>query len=376
MADRLNRGLGLCALAAALVACGSSSKVQQHADDAGRHGDGAPLPDAASTRDGESLGGVQDGGSSRAHLPLVFVADVDLPGGSTRFDYQDVDRERGRLVVAHMLDASVLFLDLADGSLLRELTGIPVPRGVAVAGDVGLVFVTSSPNSLVLIDSESMTETARVDTGSAPDGVAWDPTDKVVGVSDQGDGAISLIADSGSGKRQQIELGGATGNVVFDADRGRFWITVEASSPPEQLVAVDPVAGTVEVTIELPGCTAAHGLRLHPDGRTAFVACEANSVLARVDLEDGAVIETSPTGTVPDVITIDPGLGWLYAAAESSDLTVFDINQPGVALIGHDQPGDGAHSVAVDPSTHRVFFPLASGPDGTPVLRIMKPSGI
>jgi sugar lactone lactonase YvrE len=311
-----------------------------------------------------------------ARLPLERVADVDLPGGATRFDYQDVDETLGRLVVSHMNDGSVLFLDLADGSVLAELTGIPVARGVVVAEDVGLVFVTSSPSQLVIIDSATMTETSRVDTGSGPDGVGWDPADQVVGVSDQGDGAISLIADSGSGARQQIALGTATGNVVFDAGRGTFWIAVEAASPPDQIVAVDPVAATVTTSIDLPGCNAAHGLRLHPDGKTAFVACEGNAVLARVDIEAAAVVDTAPTGTIPDVINIDPGLGWLYVAAESSDLTVFDIDRPGVALVGHDRPGDASHSVAIDPATHRVFFPLVAGPSGTPVLRIMKPTGL
>ena len=41
----------------------------------------------------------------------------------------------------------------------------------------------------------------------------------------------------------------------------------------------------------------------------------------------------------------------------------------------HDTPGGNAHTVAVDPATHRVFFPLKTGPDGTPVLRNMRPGG-
>jgi hypothetical protein len=86
-------------------------------------------------------------------------------------------------------------------------------------------------------------------------------------------------------------------------------------------------------------------------------------------------VTTAPSGTGPDVLSIDTGLGWLYLAAESGDLTVFDINQPGLVLLGHDQPGNNSHSVAADPTTHRVFFPLMKGPNGTPVLRMMKPSG-
>lgn len=309
-------------------------------------------------------------------LPLVLVEDVELPGSATRFDYQDVDLTRGHLVVAHMNDSSVLILDLDDGSVLKEIKNIPVARGVVVAEKEGLVFVTSSPSSLVIINSDTMTEDKRVETGSSPDGVGWDPTHKIVGVSDQGDGAISLIPDSGNGTRTQIHLGRETGNVIFDESRGWFWITVVADTPPDQLVAVDPMTVEVKKTIDLPDCSGAHGLLLHPDSKSAYVACESNSVLARVDLAKSTVIETIPTGVVPDVMDLDPDLGWLYVAAELGDLTVVDINKPGLVLVGTDQPGAYAHSIAVDPNTHRVFFPLEAGKKGKPVLRIMKPSGL
>jgi DNA-binding beta-propeller fold protein YncE len=132
----------------------------------------------------------------------------------------------------------------------------------------------------------------------------------------------------------------------------------------------------VHERIDLPGCSVAHGLRLHPDGNSAFVACEGNSTLARVELDGDHAVTTAETGAGPDVLSVDPGLGWLYVAAESGDLTVFDITQPGTTLVGHDMPGANAHSVQVDPATHRVYFPLQAGSDGTPVLRIMEPAGI
>ncbi len=314
------------------------------------------------------------GASATGKLPLVLVADVDLPGGATRFDYQDVDTGLGHLVIAHMNDGAVLINDMHDGSVLKQLPNIPTARGVVVADDVGIIFVTSSPNQLVLIDNKAMTEIRRVTTGRGPDGVGWDPTHKMVGVSDQGDGALSLIADSGSGARRQVPLGSETGNVVYDAARGVFWITVVAASPPDQLVAVDPTTAKATTSIALPGCSGAHGLRIHPDGQSAFIACESNDVLARVDLGGNHAVATAASGSGPDVLAIDPGLGWLYVAAENGDLTVFDIGQPGVVLVGHDHPGDNAHSVAVDPATHRVFFPLVAGSKGTPVLRIMRPS--
>jgi DNA-binding beta-propeller fold protein YncE len=309
-----------------------------------------------------------------AKLPLVRVSDVKLPGRATRFDYQDIDPVQGHLVVAHMNDGAVVVTKLSDGSVVKELKGIPTARGIAVADDAGIIFVTSSPNQLVLIDNQALTEIKRVTTGKWPDGVGWDPKDKVVGVSDQGDGAISLIADAGSGERTQTKLGVETGNVIYDGARGVFWITVVMASPPDQLVAIDPTSGAIAERIGLPGCKGAHGLRLHPNGESALIACENNDTLARVDLGGNHAIATHKAGAGPDVLSIDPGLGWLYVAAESGDLTVFDINKPGVVLLGHGHPGANSHSVAVDPATHRVFFPLMKGPNGTPLLRIMKPT--
>jgi len=309
-------------------------------------------------------------------FPLVLVSDVGLPGAAARFDYQDIDVTHGHLVMSHMGDDSVVVVQVSDGSTVKVLPGIPVPRGVVVADNVGRIFVTSTStlNQLVIIDSTSLTEIARVPTGNSPDGVGWDSVHQTVGVSDQGDGAISLIAGSGSGVRTQVPLGITVGNVVFDAARARFWVTVVNAAPPDQLVAVDPVTASVITRIDLPGCDGAHGLRLHPDGQSALVACEVNSVLARVGLGTPTTIVTAPVGNAPDVLSIDPGHGWLYVAAESGDLTVFDLGKPGLVNVDSEHVDNTAHTLAVDAATHRVFFPLEAGSQGTPVLRIMRPA--
>jgi len=134
------------------------------------------------------------------------------------------------------------------------------------------------------------------------------------------------------------------------------------------------MAARVTEKIALPGCQGAHGLRIHPDGKSAFIACDDNDQLLRAELDGEHSVSLGPTGAGPDVMSIDAQLGWLYVAAESGDLTVFDLTRPGIHLLGRDHPGSSSHSVAVDPVTHRVFFPLQKGPQGTPVLRIMKPS--
>ena len=86
-------------------------------------------------------------------------------------------------------------------------------------------------------------------------------------------------------------------------------------------------------------------------------------------------IASAPSGADPDVLAIDAGLQLLYVAAESGDMRVFDLAKAGRVTVGREHPGPASHSVAVDPTTHHVFFQLMAGPHGTPVLRIMRPRG-
>ena len=302
---------------------------------------------------------------------LVSVGDVALPGDNVRFDYQDIDSANGHLIIAHMNDDSVDIMNLSDGSLAAELTDIRTARGIAVGSEAGMIFVTSSPDQVVRIDSTTLTEIDRVTCGSSPDGIAWDGDDGIVGVSDQGDGAITLLPDDGAGAGMDVALGDATGNVTYDATRGWFWITVEHSSTDDQVVAIDPTTGDQKAAFDLPGCSAAHGLKLHPDAASAFIACEGNNVLARVDLSSGDLTTAGTTGG-PDVLSIDAELGWLYLAAEGGALGVYDISSAGVTLAFNQDVGDNAHTVQVDPATHYSYFPLEDL-DGEPTLRIMQP---
>jgi hypothetical protein len=354
-------------LLAACQSCHGTPPVVTNAIDA------ATVTDA--TREAHPDAG-GEAGAPTPGLPLVLVGDIALPGRVSRFDYQEIDAANGRLVIAHMGDNEVVVVSLADGSTIGRISNITTARGIAVASSVNRIFATATTNQLVSIDATTLREVGRVATGSGPDGVAWDPIDQRVGVSDQRDGAISIIAERGNGTRIQLPLGVETGNVVFDSVRRRFWIAVVRSTGPDQLVGVDPASATVLERIDVPGCTGAHGLRVHPDGQSALIACEGNGRLVRVGLGSSHAQVIASVGSVPDVLAIDSELNWLYVASESGDLTVFDLSQPGLVEIGREQPGPAAHSVAVDSHTHRVFFPLARGASETPVLRIMRPSGI
>jgi DNA-binding beta-propeller fold protein YncE len=91
------------------------------------------------------------------------------------------------------------------------------------------------------------------------------------------------------------------------------------------------------------------------------------------DLQTKKATSTLPVGADPDVLAFDAALQRLYVSAESGVITIFDERDRGLQRVGECMFAPNAHSVAVDPSTHRVYFPLQNI-NGKPVLRIAVPS--
>jgi DNA-binding beta-propeller fold protein YncE len=106
----------------------------------------------------------------------------------------------------------------------------------------------------------------------------------------------------------------------------------------------------------------------------AYVAGEENHSLAMIDLSEMKVLSKYQVGDDPDVLAYDPGLRRLYVSAESGRVTVFQRNGSHLALLGSFDMAH-AHTVAVDPKTHLVYFPLENV-DGRPILRIMRPTDV
>jgi hypothetical protein len=94
-----------------------------------------------------------------------------------------------------------------------------------------------------------------------------------------------------------------------------------------------------------------------PDARPAYVPCH------------GAY----RGWCLPDVLAFDAGLRRLYVSAESGVVAVFAVGAHGLRKLGEAFLAPEAHSVAVDPRDHLVYFPLQSDTGGRAQLLIMKP---
>jgi len=305
-------------------------------------------------------------------LPLALVADVPLPGGATRFDYQWVDAERRRLYIAHLGDGSLLVLDLDAERVIAEVLHLPSVHGVVAAPDQHLVLATSTAEKrLALVDDQSFEVKARVPAGEYPNGLAYDPTSARAFVSNNTGRGVAVVDVKAAEARPAIDVGGGAGNTQYDAKSGHVLAAVHGGA---FLADIDPVAGQVAGRIALRGVSTCHGLLIASKLRLAFAACRgADPTLVVVDLDARRQTTTRPLPVGIDVLAFDPDLRRLYAASENGTVVAFEVAADRSASeLGRGFLAPNAHSVAVDPKTHRVYFPLENV-GGRLMLRVMAP---
>jgi hypothetical protein len=305
-------------------------------------------------------------------LPLRLVSETALSGGPVRFDYTALDDRGGRLFIAHMGAGELIDVDVRAHSVVRTVPNLPDVHGVIVVPDMHRVYATvTGNNQLVAMDEDSAAVVFRAATDTYPDGLAYDPIRRTVWTTNESAGTETVIdADTGA-VRATVPLGGEVGNVVYDPPTDRMVVAVQGRN---DLAVIDPVSFTVTERIPTPGCDHPHGQALDITDQVMFVGCEANATMVTVDLVNRNVIDRHEVGETPDVLAYDSSTNRVYVAAESGWVSIFDQDHGHLTVRGSAYLADGAHSLALDPTTHHSYIPIPKDHNGSPVLREYEPT--
>jgi DNA-binding beta-propeller fold protein YncE len=253
---------------------------------------------------------------------------------------------------------------------VHVIADMPDVHGVLAVPSVGRVYATvTGRNQIAAIDIDTYKTIAVAPTGRYPDSIAFVPHPQTLYVSDKLGHSDTVIAGPTHRRIATIELGGEVGNTQYDPVSKHVFVNVGSIS---ELVEIDPEIHKVVARYRLKGARGNHGLYIDPDQHVAFIACEDNNRLIAFDLDAKRETGTYPVGAGPDVLAFDQELRLLYVASESGVVSIFREQGKQLVKIGEDFLAPAAHSVAVNPQTHEVYFPLQDI-GGRPVLRVMRP---
>jgi YVTN family beta-propeller protein len=291
-----------------------------------------------------------------------------LTGNPTRLDYQSIDPRRHLLFIAHLGDSAVIVFDLKRRRILATILGISEVHGVLAVPGRGVVYASATgTNEVVGINEDTLKVIARMPGGVYPDGMALDPRNGRLFVSDERGRTETVIDTRTNSRIATVDLGGEAGNTQYDPTSGHIFVNVQTLG---KLVEIDPARMTIVRSSEVTatGCRGNHGLLIDAARNQAFIACEESGTLLVINLGTRRILQTATVAEDPDVLAFDQTERRLFVASENGDVAVF-TDRGAFARLSSGFFAAGAHTVAVDQSTHLIYFPLESV-GGKPTLRI------
>ena len=178
-----------------------------------------------------------------ASPPLILEAKIPLGQVSGRIDHLGIDVKRQRLLVAELGNNSLGEVDLAAGKVLRRITGLSEPQGVAYVPSSDSVFVANAGDGSVrVLRGEDLTPIGRIELGDDADNVRVDAARNRVLVG-YGKGALAGIDPASLSKIADIRLKAHPEGFQIDETGTQVFVNVPDA---REIDAVDLAGGSTQ----------------------------------------------------------------------------------------------------------------------------------
>jgi len=235
----------------------------------------------------------------------------------------------------------------------------PAAHGVVIDPASGMAYVTrSKANTVDIFDPSTMRLVSRIPVADDPDGIFYIAPSRTIYAA-CGDGKTATLIDPATQKvLATISLPGKPEFGVFDTQTNLFYQNLEDLS---SIAAVDLNKRVVTGQWPLQDCAHPTGMAIDEQAHQLFIGCGGNSRLAVFDLGQHRVVTAIPVGGGPDSVAYDAGLHRIYVTGRDGDLCVVDRDSNGaLATLDTIPMHFGAHTLAVDPESHKLYVAYAS----------------
>ena len=294
---------------------------------------------------------------------MAFEGFIELPrsGPLTVLDYLMLNDHT--LFVTSESSGALFKIALDSGdvraSTVSEMPGAGAAHGVALLPAANVAFITrSETNTVDVFDPKSLQQLASIPVADDADAILYLPATKLVYVAHGDANMATLIDPEKRATVGTIQLPGKPEFPAMDSQSGLLFQNLEDTN---EVAAIDIGKRSVVGQWPLAPCERPSGMAIDSEQRRLFAVCSGNAKLVVFDLETHRVITSLRIGGGPDSVAIDPGVHRIYAAGKAGEMTVIQQDGPdNYRVLDEIYTHYGAHTLTVDPASHKVFVAYAS----------------
>ena len=254
---------------------------------------------------------------------LRRVHTIPLYGVEGRIDHLAVDLADGRLFVAALENNTLEVVDLTTGKRVDQVRGLLEPQGVAyVPGTHRLIVSEGGAGFADIYDARSLELVDRVELGSDPDNVRYDPaTDRAyVGYGVGAASALGVIDLKTGTKVSDIKLSGHPESFQLEKNGERIFVNLPDSGEVE---AVERKKGSVVATWPIEGTSENFPMALDEADRRLFVGTRSPPKLLVLDTDTGKTLASLDSPGDADDIFYDAKAKRIYVSGGDGAIRAF-----------------------------------------------------
>ncbi len=295
-------------------------------------------------------------------LPVIAAAEdvykplMQIPiGGQGGWDILTVDPVAHRLYLSH--STKVVVVDLEKNAVVGEIGDTPGVHGFVAVPDLGRGFSSNGKESKSsVVDLKTLRTMSKVDTGENPDALIYEPKRGEIYVFNHTGNSATVIDAKAEKPIATIPLGGSPEFAVADSGAGRVYCNIEDKS---EVAVIDTTKHEVVARWPIAPGEEASGIALDAANHRLFVTCH-NQMMTMLDAGTGKVIATVPIGTGVDGCAFDEARKLVFASCGEGTTTIAKEETPDkLSIVQILKTERGARTIAIDPSTHRIYLPTA-----------------
>lgn len=301
---------------------------------------------------------------------LKEISRFDLPGpGGKRFDYLTIDPDDQYLIAAHLGADQTYVIDLRTSKVVATVKDTPGAEGVEYIPELKKFYTSNAhDNTIGVVDLKQMKVIKKLKTEAKPDGSTYAAPFHKLYVSNERGKSEAIVNVQKDEIVRTLHFDSETGMPQYDPVARKVYVNLQDQNI---FAVIDPATDEVVGQYPVGRCKGNHGMALDAEHHRAFLSCQENELMTVFDLDKRTAIAFLPIPSGPDVIKFDPGLARIYVACYSGAISVFHEDSPDRYRKLEDfRVQHGVHSLAIGPSTHRVYAPHQEE-DGKAVARMV-----
>ena len=297
-------------------------------------------------------------GGHAADRPLVLERTIPLDGVEGRIDHLAIDLGRKRLFVAELGNDTVDAVDLDSGTVVKRLTGLSEPQGVAYLPGPDLVVVANGGDGSVRVfQGEDLAAAGSIALGDDADNVRVDPSTGRILVG-YGDGALAILDPVGRSRIGDVELAAHPESFQLDPQVGRAYVNL----PDARRIAVIDLASRRQVASwTVPGLRSNFPMALDERAAALAVVYRDPPQLVLLNPRTGAVIQSLETCGDADDVFFDGKRQRIYVSCGSGAVDIVRKDATGLHPVDRIETSSGARTSLFVPELDQLFVAARAG---------------